>query len=62
MIEFLSGKKMEYDYNPKERIGDHICYYSDLTKIKSDYPDWKITKSLNNIFEDVYCGLKNTVL
>ena len=62
LIESFSGNKMIYDYNSKERIGDHICYYSDLTKIKSDYPNWKITKSLNNIFEDVYFGLKNTVL
>ena len=53
---------MVYDYDPKARIGDHICYYSDLTKIKSDYPNWKLTKSLTNIFEDVYLGLKDKVL
>lgn len=62
MIESLSGNKMEYNYESKERIGDHICYYSDLTKIKSDFPDWKVTKSLTNIFEDVYFGLKDEVL
>ena len=61
MIESLTGNKMVYDYEPKERIGDHICYYSDLTKIKKDYPNWEISKSLINIFEDVYHGLKESV-
>ena len=46
-IEDFSGKKMKYDYIDNNRIGDHICYYSNLEKIKSDYPDWSITKSLD---------------
>ena len=29
----------------ENRIGDHICYYSDLRKMKTHYPDWGITKS-----------------
>ena len=51
-IEQLLGKKIQYEYCPENRIGDHICYYSDLTKFKSDYPNWKITRSLNDIFEE----------
>lgn len=58
-IEDFSGKKMKYDYIDNNRIGDHICYYSNLEKIKSDYPDWSITKSLDDIFYDVYKGLFN---
>jgi CDP-paratose 2-epimerase len=27
-------------------LGDHICYYSDLSKMKEHYPDWDITISL----------------
>ena len=57
MIESLSGKKMVYEYDPKERIGDHICYYSDLTKLKVTI-QLKFTKSLNNILEDVMEDLK----
>ncbi len=30
----------------ENRIGDHICYYSDLTKMKEHYPDWNIRISL----------------
>ena len=37
----------------KNRIGDHICYISDLSKLKSHYPDWSITKSLPQICEEI---------
>ena len=33
--------------------GDHICYYSDLRKMKEHYPAWSITKSLSNIFAEI---------
>lgn len=51
-IEQLFGKKIEYNYSEQNRIGDHICYYSDLTKLKSDYPNWEISKSLDDIFKE----------
>lgn len=54
MIENLSNKKMEWDYVDNNRIGDHICYYSDLSKIKDHYPEFKITKDLNTIIENIY--------
>ena len=53
MAESLSGKKMNYVYSEQNRIGDHICYYSDLSKMKTHFPDWDITKSLENIFEEI---------
>ncbi len=56
MIEALSGKKMIYDYVDKAREGDHICYISDLTKMKTHYPQWDITKKLPDIFEEIYLG------
>lgn len=59
MIEKLSGKKMIYDYTDENRIGDHICYYSDLSKMRAHYPDWDITRSLEQIFREVYEGWQN---
>ncbi len=49
--EKLTGKKMEYV--DKNREGDHICYISDLKKVKEHYPGWKITKSLADIFSEI---------
>ncbi len=45
---------MEYTYSDKNREGDHICYISDLSQIKSHYPEWGITKTLPMIFEEIY--------
>lgn len=59
LIEKLSGKKMKYDYTDENRIGDHICYYSDLSKMKAHYPAWDITRSLEQIFREVYEGWQN---
>jgi CDP-paratose 2-epimerase len=53
-IATLSGKKMQYEYVDKNREGDHICYISDLSKMQSQYPEWSLTKSLDNIFEEIY--------
>ncbi|MFO1499949.1 MAG: NAD-dependent epimerase/dehydratase family protein [Verrucomicrobiota bacterium] len=52
-IATFTGKKMQSEYVDKNREGDHICYFSDLTKARTDYPGWDITKSLDTIFEEV---------
>jgi CDP-paratose 2-epimerase len=50
----LSGKKMQFEYVDKNREGDHICYISDLGKMKTHYPGWDITKSLDHVFQDIH--------
>jgi CDP-paratose 2-epimerase len=54
LIEGISGKLMKYKYVEQNRIGDHICYFSDLRKIRAHYPNWRITKNLENVFMDIY--------
>lgn len=49
----FTGKQQVYSYVDQNRIGDHICYYSDLTKMKAHYPMWNITKSLPQTIEDI---------
>ena len=36
------GFKMEYTYQEQHRIGDHICYISDLTKLRGHFPTWTL--------------------
>lgn len=55
-IEDISGKKMCYEYIDKNREGDHICYISNLDKIKKHYPSWDITKNLDTIFQEIYAA------
>lgn len=51
-VEQLLNKRIHYEYVDQNRIGDHICYYTDLTKLKQDYPDWTISYSLDDIFDE----------
>jgi CDP-paratose 2-epimerase len=59
-ISDLSGKKMEFEYLEQNRAGDHICYFSDLTKMKRQYPSWDLTKSLDDISAEVYQAVRGT--
>ena len=49
----VTGNAMKWRYIDENRAGDHICYYSDLRKMKTHYPDWDITVPLNAIFEQI---------
>jgi CDP-paratose 2-epimerase len=53
MVEQITGKKQRYSYLEQNRSGDHICYYSDLRKLQSHFPQWKITKPLHTILEEI---------
>jgi CDP-paratose 2-epimerase len=53
-IEALSGQKMQYEYLDQNREGDHICYISDLSKMRAHYPSWDISKDLDSIFTEIY--------
>ena len=53
MAEAVTGKPMKWKYVDEPRIGDHICYYSDLRKIKADYPGWSVTHDLPSIFKEI---------
>jgi CDP-paratose 2-epimerase len=53
MAERHTGVPMKWRYSEVNRIGDHICYYSDLRKMRAHYPVWDISLSLDNIFEEI---------
>jgi CDP-paratose 2-epimerase len=53
MAEDVAGKKMNWRYLDESRVGDHICYYSDLRKMQSHYPGWRVVKTLPIIFEEI---------
>ena len=44
---------MLYTYVSENRIGNHICYYSDLTKMREHYPHWDITISLEETIKQI---------
>ena len=52
-IEALTGRKIRWSYSEQARKGDHICYISNLAKLKSHYPGWSVTRSLDSILEEM---------
>jgi CDP-paratose 2-epimerase len=52
-IEALTGRRMKTRYVDEARKGDHICYVSDLAKLRSHYPHWRPTHSLDQIIEEL---------
>lgn len=53
IAETFSGKAQKFTYLDENRIGDHICYYSDLRKMKAHYPKWELTKSLQTTVGEI---------
>lgn len=49
----LTGIPMHATYVDEARKGDHICYYSDLSRFTRDYPGWSLTMSLDATLEDI---------
>ena len=53
LVESITRNPMRYSYVDQPRAGDHICYYSDLRKMRSHYPQWDVTRSLSETLEGI---------
>jgi CDP-paratose 2-epimerase len=53
LIEEISGYRVDWTYEENNRAGDHICYISDLRKLRSHYPEWSVTRSLRSILTEM---------
>ncbi len=53
LIHKMTGKRPEMSYSEVARTGDHICYYSDLRKIQSHFPGWKLTRNLEQLTAEI---------
>jgi CDP-paratose 2-epimerase len=60
-IAELSGRRMQYEYQERNRDGDHICYISNLRKMKAHYPGWDISKTLDDVFREIYLAMRGRV-
>jgi CDP-paratose 2-epimerase len=53
LIEEMTGREIHHTYLDRARKGDHICYISNLSKFKTHYPEWSITRGLPAILEEM---------
>jgi CDP-paratose 2-epimerase len=54
LIAEISGKPMQHEYVDQNRKGDHICYISNLSKMRAHYPNWDIQKDLVTTFVEIH--------
>jgi CDP-paratose 2-epimerase len=54
-IDLLAGLGFapRYQLQPENRIGDHICYISDLRKVRSHFPGWQMQYNLPKIVNEI---------
>lgn len=55
--ELITGHKMNTVYIDNNRIGDHIWWISGISKFKSHFPDWSLTKNIDNILIEIECSI-----
>lgn len=53
LVEEFAGRPVQWQYAEENRLGDHICYITDLRKMRSHHPSWSITRSLRKICEEL---------
>jgi CDP-paratose 2-epimerase len=53
LAESFTGKAQVHTFVEQNRIGDHICYYSDLGKIRKHFPSWEVTQSLGETVRQI---------
>ncbi len=53
LFEEHMGKKLHVEYVDRNRVGDHICYITNLRRFKADYPGWELTRSLSDIIQEL---------
>jgi CDP-paratose 2-epimerase len=47
------GLTLRYSYKDTNRVGDHICYISDLSKLRAHFPNWKMKYGLPRILDEI---------
>ena len=61
IAEKFTGRAQHFTYVEQNRAGDHICYYSDLRKMRAHYPAWDISKSLEETIGEIVAALRERV-
>jgi len=48
-----AGFPLRHRFEDRSRTGDHVCYISDLSKLRSHFPHWELESNLPAIFSEI---------
>ncbi|MCA9126578.1 MAG: NAD-dependent epimerase/dehydratase family protein [Planctomycetales bacterium] len=54
LIEEMSAYRVRHTYSETNRVGDHICYISNVSKFKQHYPNWTVRHNLRDILAGMF--------
>lgn len=61
LLESRLGHPIRWRYTDQNRLGDHICYITDLAKFRAHYPEWRIEHTLESIVDEMLEAVGSTV-
>lgn len=62
ICEDMTGRKMNWEYCDRARIGDHIWYISDTRKFQSHYPQWRMTYDMKRIMHEIHDSMRTRTM
>ena len=54
LCERISGRSLEWRYEPANRTGDHIWWISSMDAFRRDYPGWELEYDVERIAGEIY--------
>jgi CDP-paratose 2-epimerase len=58
LIDEVAGCRPVVSFDPTPRVGDHICYYTDMAKFRAHHPGWQMRYSLAEIVEEMVAAAR----
>jgi CDP-paratose 2-epimerase len=52
-LEKLLGRPVDARHVDQNRPGDHVCYISDVRKLRAHFPRWEVRRSLDDILSEL---------
>jgi CDP-paratose 2-epimerase len=54
LAEQVTGRPMEWEYDDRARVGDHIWWIGSNTRFEADYPNWGLTRNVEAIAREMF--------
>jgi CDP-paratose 2-epimerase len=56
-FESRLGRTLRVEYSERNRVGDHICYISDMRRLEADYPGWRQEYTLERTLDEIVAAV-----
>jgi CDP-paratose 2-epimerase len=54
LAQRVTGRELDWKYEDRNRIGDHVWWISSNSRFEQHFPDWRIEHTVETIAEDIY--------